>query len=36
VITVRTTPGGLGRDGRTEEMKKRLCQEEDECKEFNF
>ena len=36
VITVRTTPGGLdGKDG-VEKMKKRLCQEEDECKEFNF
>jgi len=36
VITVRTTPGGLdGIDG-VEKMKKRLCQEEDECKEFNF
>jgi len=32
VIAVRTTPAPAG----VEEMKKRLCQEEDECKEFNF
>jgi hypothetical protein len=32
VVDVRTTPGPIS----VEEMKKRLCQEEDECKELNF